>query len=278
MSSPAKLDTPLADRFVVVLVGTQDVVNIAGSIRAMLNMGLARLRLVRPVEFDTQRIGGIAHGSEPLLERIEFFDTLDDAVRDTALVIGTSARRRTAAHVWQHPREAADELIAWPATVEQPVALVFGREDAGLTNDELDRCDRLLVVPTNPHHSSLNLAQAVLLVGYELWLAGSAKRPLPAPKRKSSLATSEHLRLLFDDLRVTLDSIEFFKGRKEETVLRTVRAVVRRARPTEREAKLLRAIAIEVRKYNDRRFPAGPAAETTTPTTEREQPFRPLNP
>ena len=258
---PDKLDTPLADRFVVVLVGTQDLVNIAGSVRAMLNMGLARLRLVKPEEpFDPRRVAGIAHGAEPLIERVEFFDTLDDAVRDACVVVGTSARRRTAAYVWQAPRAAADELIAWPATAAQPIALVFGREDAGLTNDELDRCDRLLVVPTNPRHPSLNLAQAVLLIGYELWLAGGRSRPLPVPKRKSVLATSEDLRLLFDDLRRMLETIEFFKSRSEEAVLRTARAVIRRARPTQRESKLLRAIAIETRKFLNRKVPdVGPA-------------------
>jgi TrmH family RNA methyltransferase len=261
MHKPDKRDTPLADRFVVVLVETQDLVNIAGSVRAMLNMGLARLRLVKPEEaFDPRRVAGIAHGAEPLIERVEFYDTLDDAVRDASLVVGTSARRRTAAYVWHAPRAAADELIAWPATAAQPIALVFGREDAGLTNDELDRCDRLLVVPTNPRHPSLNLAQAVLLIGYELWLAGGRSRPLPVPKRKSVLATSEDLRLLFDDLRRMLDAIEFFKARNEEAVLRTARAVIRRSRPTQRESKLLRAIAIETRKFLKRKLAdTGPA-------------------
>lgn len=255
MSDPRKLETPLADRFVVVLVGTQDLVNIAGSVRAMLNMGLARLRLVQPEEYDTYRIAGIAHGSEPLIERIEFFDTLDDAVRDALLVVGTTARRRTAAYVWDYPREAAPMLLAQPATAERPIALVFGREDAGLRNEELDRCDRLLVVPTNPRHPSLNLAQAVLLVLHELWVAGAEQRPLPTPKRKAVQASSEQLHLLFEDLRTALERIEFFKGRNEEAVLRTLRAFIRRGVPSDREAKLLRAISIEIRKFLERRAP-----------------------
>ena len=262
MNRTDKLDTPLADRFVVVLVETQDLVNVAGSVRAMLNMGLARLRLVKPEEaFDPRRVAGIAHGAEPLIERVEFHDSLDDAVRDAALVVGTSARRRTAAYVWDEPRAAAAELIGWPATAEAPIALVFGREDAGLTNEELDRCDRLLTVPTNPRHPSLNLAQAVLLVGYELWLAGGKSRPLPTPKRKSKLATSEDLRLMFGDLRAMLETIEFFKARNEESVMRTARAVLRRGTPTQRESKLLRAIAIETRKFLKRKLPEAEAAK-----------------
>src|SRR5690606_10002474 len=159
------------ERFVIVLNRTQDVVNIATSLRAMMNMGLVRLRLVQPDDFSAYRIAGIAHGSEPLIERIEFFDTLDSATADASLVVGTTARRRTATYGWSHPRDAAPELLAYDATPDRPIAIVFGREDTGLLNEELDRCDRLLVVPTSDLNSSLNLAQAVLIVGYELLLA-----------------------------------------------------------------------------------------------------------
>jgi TrmH family RNA methyltransferase len=283
MADSRKLDTPLADRFTVVLVGTQDLVNIAGTVRAMANMGLARLRLVQPAEFDTVRIAGIAHGTEPLIERIEFYDSLWDAVTDASHVVGTTARRRTASYVWQNPREAAPELLAMPATAELPVALVFGREDAGLTNDELDLCDRLLVAPTNPHHSSLNLAQAVLLVGYELWMAAAGASPLPEPRRKTVPATPRDFQLLFEDARATLDAIEFFKSRNEEAILRTFRAIVRRAPVNHREAKLLRAILIEVRKYIDRRLgeaEAGGSSEKRVPAstdaeTRRADPGQP---
>ncbi|MGH7504420.1 MAG: RNA methyltransferase, partial [Longimicrobiales bacterium] len=200
------------------------------------------------------RIAGIAHGTEPLIERISFHDSVWDAVSDASHVVGTTARRRTATYVWQHPREAAPALLRMPATAERPIAIVFGREDTGLRNEELDWCDRLLVVPTNPRHSSLNLAQAVLLIAYELWLAGAELGPLPRPKRKARPATPDDLRLLFDDVRATLDTIEFFKSRKEEAILRTFRAIVRRAAVDRREAKLLRAMAIEVRKYIARRL------------------------
>src|SRR5690606_35945629 len=172
------------ERFVVVLNRTQDVVNIATSLRAMMNTGLTRLRLVRPDDFSAYRIAGIAHGSEELIERIEFFDTLDEATADTAVVIGTTARRRTATYLWSHPRDAAPGLLTQDASAERPVAIVFGREDTGLLNEELDRCDRLLVVPTSEINSSLNLSQAVLLIGYELMLAAmDGGRELPKPRR-----------------------------------------------------------------------------------------------
>jgi TrmH family RNA methyltransferase len=242
---------PHTDRFVVVLHQTQDVVNIATAVRALMNMGLRRLRLVAPADFNAYRIAGIAHGSEDVLERAEFFDTLEDAVRDCCYVVGTTARKRTQTFVWQHPREAAPELlaIADERAAQGPVAIVFGREDKGLANEELDRCDRLLVVPTDPGYSSLNLAQAVLLVCYELWLAATDRAPLPRPKRDAPPASRELLDALYADTDRALETIEFYKDRLPEALMRTLRAIYRRADLTTREANLVRGIMIEVRKY-----------------------------
>lgn len=245
--------TLLAERFVIVLNETQDIVNIAGAARALLNTGMWRLRLVRPVLFDAHRVAGIAHGSEALLDDVEFFDTLADALVDAKHIVGTTARRRTATYVWQHPREAAPELLSSAADQGGPVAIVFGKEDAGLSNEQLDLCDRLLVIPTNPAHASLNLAQAVLIICYELWLASLAREPgLPTPKRRAATATPAQLQALFDDAERALTTIEFFKARNAPSVMRSLRAVLRRARLDAREAKLLRAMAIEVRKFFDR--------------------------
>jgi TrmH family RNA methyltransferase len=242
-------DTAYGERFVIVLNRPQDVVNIATSLRAMMNMGLARMRLVQPDDFSAYRIAGIAHGSEPLIERIQFFDTLDAATADAALVVGTTARRRTASYVWAHPREAMPDLLTYDATPDRPIAIVFGREDTGLLNEELDRCDRLLVVPTSELNSSLNLSQAVLLVGYELLLAATAgPRPLPQPRRDTSPASALQLRALFEQTHAALDAVEFYKGKNPEAIMRTVRAILRRAELTSREATLLRAMGIEVQK------------------------------
>jgi TrmH family RNA methyltransferase len=241
-----------AERFIIVLNEPQDIVNIAGTVRAMMNMGLSRLRLVRPALYDAYRVAGIAHGSEWLLDRIEFPATLEDAVADASRIVGTTSRRRTASYVWQHPREAAPELLGLAAASEGPVVILFGREDKGLANEQLDLCDRLLVVPTSPDHPSLNLAQAVLLVAYELWLARSDAGPLPRPKRKSGPATPTEMQHMFADAETALDTIEFFKSRNAPTVMRSLRAILRRAEPTAREVRLLRAMYIEVRKYFSR--------------------------
>ena len=238
---------------VIVLHEPQDIVNIAGTVRAMLNMGFWRLRLVKPALYDAYRIAGIAHGSEEMLEQVEFFDDLASALADVGYVVGTTARGRTPAFVWQHPREAAPELLQLIETGARPIAIVFGREDKGLTSDELDRCDRVITVPTSPKRPSLNLAQAVLIVCYELWMAGpGAERALPKPRRHAPPATPAELDLLFEDVHRGLGAVDFFKTRDPAMIMRTMRAVFRRAHISSREAKLIRAVFIEVRKVVDR--------------------------
>lgn len=241
---------PLDARFVVVLNETQDLVNIAGAMRAMMNMGLSRLRLVRPALFDAYRIAGIAHGSEPYLERVEFFESLDDAIADALHSVGTTARWRTSQFVWQHPRSAALELLRLPASFERPIALVFGREDTGLTTEQVDRLDRLITVPTHPKHASLNLAQAVLLVAYELRMAAEgAQQILPKSRRTAPAAATSELNAMFAEVEQSLALIDFFKKRRPDMIMRTVRVAARRAMLNQREAKLLKAMAIEVRKF-----------------------------
>ena len=248
-------EVPFSERFVVVLQETQDIVNIAGTMRAMMNMGLYRLRLVKPALFDAHRIDGIAHGSRQYLDQVQFFDTLQDALADVLYSVATTARWRSEQFVWQHPRDAAPELLAMPATQEHPIALVFGREDSGLFTEEIDLCDRVITVPTNPKHSSLNLAQAVLLVLYELWMAEQGSRhALPTPRKIKTAppATTNELHAMFADIEVALDRIEFFKKRNPAVIMRAVRAAGRRASLNQREAKLFRAMAIEIRKVIDR--------------------------
>jgi TrmH family RNA methyltransferase len=140
--------------------------------------------------------------------------------------------------------------MALAADGRGPVAIVFGREDTGLTNEQLDRCDRIWTVPTDPERPSLNLAQAALLVCYELWLAGpGGEKPLPRPRRDAPPALSAHLVDVFEDIDRLLQAINFYRGGKNpEAVMRTLRAVIRRAGVDEREANLIRAIAARSRK------------------------------
>jgi TrmH family RNA methyltransferase len=239
------------DRIVVVLWETQDLVNIAGTVRAMKNFGLSRLRLVSPVEFSPHRIEGIAHDTRDVVERAELFDSLPDALGDCSFVAAMTARERRAKRAVARPRTIAPELLERAAEEDAgPVALLFGREDQGLPNWALDLAHRSVTIPTNPEHSSLNLAQAVLVLAYELWMAAEgATQGFKPPRRDAPPAPVQLLEKMFEDAEKALWTIDFFKTRQTESVLRTLRAILQRADLDAREAGFLRAIAIEVQKY-----------------------------
>ena len=232
---------------VVVLYEPQDPVNIAATIRAMKNMGVARLRLVRPVAYEAVRLEGIAHGTMDLIDRIEHFDSFDAAVADCVRVFGFTARRRAAKLRVIEPKVAATELL--DAAGDAPVALAFGREDSGLPNEILDRVHAAVTIPTT-NHASLNLAQAVLIGLYELHLAAAdATRTLAPPRKDAPPPTNEQFEQFFADAANALEAIEFFKTRYREHIMRTLRSLSFRAAPNARELSLMRAIALEVKNY-----------------------------
>ena len=242
----------LLDRVVVVLDHPQNVVNIAAVIRAMKNMGVRRLRLVSPAEFDPYRIEGIAHRSDDVVEAAEIFGTLEEALSDCVRIIGASARSRTAVRNYVRPGKAAESLL--DAAPDGTVALVFGREDRGLDNDALDLCHAIAVIPTDPRYSSLNLAQAVMVLLYEVFLASDeGNRPLPRRGRRANgPATREHLEHMYGALEQGLERIDFFKARKSQAVLTTLRTIFARADLDIRESRLVAAIGFEIRHYFDR--------------------------
>lgn len=236
------------ERIVVVLHEPRDPVNIGGVVRAMTNMGLSRLRLVRPVEFDPYRIEGVAKAGRDILRDVRFFDGLADAVADCRLVVGTSARGRRVRRAYRRPREAAREILE-VARSGGDVGLVFGREDRGLSNRDLDLCDRLVVIPTSPENPSLNLAQAVLVLAYETFVASGAEVEFKEPRRAVLPAPVAAREELVREVRETLQWIDFFKAHKVTPIMRTVREVAGRADLDRREVALFKAMAIEVRKY-----------------------------
>jgi tRNA/rRNA methyltransferase/tRNA (cytidine32/uridine32-2'-O)-methyltransferase len=241
------------DRIAIVLYEPQDPVNIAATIRAMKNMGLSSLRLVRPCGYDPVRLVGIAHDTRDLIERIEHHDDFDAAVADCVRLLGFTARRRSAKWQILDPRAAADDALAYAS--DGRVAVVFGREDNGLPNEILDRVHVAVTIPTTTH-ASLNLAQAVLLCAYELHLAaGDATRSLPGPRKASPPPRADEYERFFTETHQALDAIQFFKTRYAEHIMRSLRAMITRADPDARELMLLRAIFIEVVRYIDRTTP-----------------------
>ena len=230
---------------VVVLHRPRDLVNIASVIRIMKNFALRDLRLVAPAEYDAFRVEGIAHKTGDVLKRVVVFDALDQALADCHHVVGFTARQRSAKRNAQRPREAAGEVLA--VSEATLVALVFGPEDRGLTNDELDRCHRIVTIPTSADYASLNLAQAVAVMAYELFLARGTP-PLKPPRRAAEPATQEQLERLFADAHQALEAIDFFKTRNPEPVMRTVREILHRTPLDAREVELARAMCIEAAK------------------------------
>lgn len=244
---------PLPDGPIVVLVEPQDLVNIASVVRLAKNFQMGQVRLVKPREFDPYRIEGIAHSTADVVERIGFYDSLDAALADCVFTVGMTARGRAHKRTLIRPRAAAEQLVE--RAEEGPVAYVMGREASGLTNDELDRCHALATIPTNPEHSSLNLAQACGILAYETMIArGGEKQRTKAPRRKGGgAAKADQLAWLFADWERALLGVEFFKTRQPDQVMRTFREMIYRAKPEVREGALIRAMGIEVTRYLERK-------------------------
>jgi TrmH family RNA methyltransferase len=236
---------------ILVLVNPQDIVNIASAVRIARNFGIEHMRLVDPEVFDPWRIEGIAHNTADFVARIEILPTLDAAIADCVSTFVLTGRERAAKRRTLRPKEAAAELVRDLAA--GPVAIVAGREDSGLTNAELDLCRTVVTIATNPSHPSLNLAQAVAVMAYETWNAsGGDARPLKPPRRDAAPATSGQLEELFVDWERALWALDFFKTRRPESVMRSLREIFFRADLDGREASLVRAMGIEVVRYLER--------------------------
>lgn len=233
------------DAIRIVLVQTSHPGNIGASARAMRTMGLSQLVLVAPERFPDLDATAMAAGADALLDAAPRVASVEEAVADCRLVLGCTARQRGVPLPERHPREAAAELLA--AAEHGPVALLFGRERTGLTNDELQRCHAAVHIPANPAFSSLNLAAAVQVLSYEL--RGAALAHATAPPRpalpKDLPATHAEMEGLFGHLADTLEAIDFHKGRSPRTVLRRLRRLLLRANPDQREVRILRGILSE---------------------------------
>ena len=243
------LDSRLS-RISVILFEPQNPVNIAGTVRAMKNMGFSSLRLVNPCAYEPVRLEGIAHDTWDIIHAIEHFDSFDAAAADCIRLVGFTARRRAAKWRLLDAREAAEDSLGYAA--EGRVGVVFGREDRGLPNEILDRIHAAATIPTTDH-ASLNLAQAVLLALYELHLAaGDATRVLRGPRKEAPPPTADLFERYFTELHHALESVQFFKTRYPEHIMRSLRAITYRAEPDDRELSLLRAMSLEVVRFLER--------------------------
>lgn len=222
----------------VVLVETTHPGNIGAAARAMKTMGLSQLVLVKPRYFPHAEATARASGADDILYNANVVEDYNSALHGCSLVLGASARRRGLSCPELEPRVAAQRAIA--TAVETPVALVFGRESSGLSNDELDRCHAMVRIPSNPDYSSLNIAAAVQVLAYELRLAVLAgetehvEMPAPAP--------AEEMERFYLHLQEVLLETGFLNPANPRHLMRRLRHLFNRAQPDQNEVNILRGI------------------------------------
>ncbi|MCS5566230.1 MAG: RNA methyltransferase [Methylococcales bacterium] len=229
----------------IVLVGTTHPGNIGGVARAMKNMGLARLYLVKPKIFPCADATLRAAGADDILCRAVLCDSVKEAIAECSVVVGTSARSRSISWPVIAPRECAGMIAAKPDNTE--VAIVFGREHSGLTNAELDLCGYWLTIPCNPDFSSLNLAAAVQVVGYEL-LVALTDRSDWQPTDITPLASSAQIESFYEHLNEVMAAVGFIHPDKSRSVMRRIRRLFNRAHLEIQELDLLRGILSAIQK------------------------------
>jgi tRNA (cytidine32/uridine32-2'-O)-methyltransferase len=243
------------DRIRVVLVNTSHPGNIGGAARAMKNMGLSRLVLVQPEEFPSGEANARASGATDILEAALVVDSLEEALAGCSLVLGTSARERRIPWPLLDPRECAQKCLEHVEPGGE-VALVFGREYAGLTNEELQRCQYHVHIPSNPEFSSLNLATAVQVLVYEVRMAWLAQQGQPTKMEKLETTamldavpvTADELELFYQHLEQTLVQIDFLDPAKPRHLMARLRRLYGRAGVSKLEMNILRGILTETQK------------------------------
>lgn len=231
----------------IVLVNTTDPGNIGAAARAMKTMGLKNLYLVAPKAFPHLSASVRASNAIDILAEARVVDNLNEALQDCSLVFGTSTRVRELNWVTLTARAAAEKIIMGPI---QEVALVFGRERCGLTNEELQHCHFQIIIPANPDYSSLNLAAAVQIVCYELRMAFLAQQKMITEK-SLILADVKQQEYFYQHLQHILSKIEFLKPNRSHQIMDRLRRLFSRAELDVTEVNILRGILSAIDKKLD---------------------------
>jgi tRNA/rRNA methyltransferase len=218
--------------------------NIGAAARALKTMGIEDLALVSPRHFPDPDATAMAAGAADVLSRAHVFGTLEGALADCALAVGFSARERELSHAPSSLREAAPQLLQ--ASAEGKVALVFGNETSGLSNEELARCQRFVVIPSNPAYGSLNLAAAVQVACYELAVAAQAFAA-PAPRERGAASVGD-VEGLFTHLESAAVSSGFLDPAEPGRFMERMRRMFARIRLERQEVKLLRGLLAALEK------------------------------
>ncbi len=238
----------------IILVETSHTGNMGSAARAMKTMGLSNLYLVNPLIQPDSHAIALSAGASDVIGNAMIVNTLDEALAGCELVIGTSARSRTLSWPIVEPRECGERCVK--ASSRSPVAIVFGRERVGLTNEELQKCHYHLYIPTNPEYGSLNLAMAVQLVSYEIRMAHLASQDQEQPDKASS---SEHeteyppiedMERFYHHLEQVLSESGFIRKAHPGQIMNRLRRLYTRARPETQELNILRGILTSMEKWD----------------------------
>lgn len=243
MGRASKGKATAAEAPVIVLVRPQLGENIGMAARAMLNCGLSSLRLVKPRDgWPNPKAERAASGADVVLDKARVFDTVAEAVADLQRVVATTARNRELAQRIVTPRRAAAEMRDWIG-VGDKVGILFGPERTGLENDDMVLADTALSIPLNPQFSSLNVAQAVLLVSYEWAAAVDDTRASRMSDHSTRPATKDELQNLFDHLERALDQSGFLRHKAmRPAMVNNLRALLQRAYMTEQEVRTFHGV------------------------------------
>lgn len=224
----------------VVLINTTHPGNIGATARAMKVMGLSSLHLVTPRIYPHADATARASGADDLLQTAQVHDSLESALGGCGLVLGTSARLRSLPLPLLDARRAARQALAESDPHE--VALLFGRERYGLTNEEIQRCHFLVNIPSNPEYSSLNIAQAVQIMAYELRIAAQGFADIELAPPDWQPVDDAQMERLFEHLEQTLLEIRFLNPKQPKKLMARLRRLFNRARPDQNEINILRGI------------------------------------
>lgn len=223
----------------VVLVEPTHPGNIGAIARAMANMGVENLVLINPKEFPSEIANTRAAGADEILSRAKIHSSLDEAIKDCTLVIGTTSRLRSIEWPSLDPKDAMSLCATNPRN--SSVAILFGQESRGLTNSELERCHHLVRIPVSEDFASLNLASAVMVMLYELRRSVLVEDIQPVRVEHEPRASAKNMRNFYQHLQSVLQQIEFIDGRSSKLQRKLVR-LFNRVHPYDQEVKMLRGI------------------------------------
>ena len=244
-------NSPLLKNIRIVMVNTSHPGNIGAAARAMKNMGLEKLYLVEPKDYPSLEAISRSVGAVNILDEAVVVDDLDQALSGCVWVAGTSARLRTIEWPILEPRDCVQKALEYldrggdENDGGEEIAIVFGRENSGLTNEELEKCNVLLHIPTNPDFSSLNIAAAVQVVCYEFRLALNNEKVKASKGNKHRfdvLADAAKMESMYNHLFESLDHLEFFGDHNPDVVMRRLKGLFNRASTTKREVSIIRGI------------------------------------